>query len=327
MNQSVPPSVFITGAHGFIGGTLAARFRALGAQVRGVDVVGDDDGVVAGDVTEPGAWQRHADGCDLVIHTAAIVNNSSPREDFWRVNVLSARRALDAAIAGGASRFVHLSSVRAFSDLDFPDGVDESHPVRPDGHQYVDTKVASEQVVLQAHAAGEIDVTVIRPGDVYGPGSRPWTIWPVFGMPTGMFFVPDDGSHVFSPVFVENLVDGITLAASSPAGAGQVFTISDGVGVTNADFFGCYARMLGIDLPFMPADELRALYDRFAADDAAAGREPGLNGETVDYFLRRGTYSIAKARQVLGYEPAIDLDEGMARTEAWLRTVGLVSAS
>ena len=60
------------------------------------------------------------------------------------------------------------------------------------------------------------------------------------------------------------------------------------------------------------------------AADQAAGNPPGLNAETVDYFLRTGTYSIAKARRVLGYEPRVDLDEGMARTEAWLRGIGLL---
>ena len=136
--------------------------------------------------------------------------------------------------------------------------------------------------------------------------------------------VPDDGSHLFSPVFVENLVDGIVLAAGSDAAAGQVFTISDGIGVTNADFFGRYAAMLGIDTPFVPADELRARFAELEAADQAAGNPPGLNAETVDYFLRTGTYSIAKARRVLGYEPRVDLDEGMARTEAWLRGIGLL---
>ena len=318
--------VFITGAAGFIGRTLAGRYRSLGAEVRGVDASADEAaGIVAGDVSEAGPWQDHARGCDLLVHTAAIVNNSAPLQRCWEVNVLGVRRALDAAVAGGVGRVVHLSSVRAFSDLDFPDGVDETHPVRPDGHRYVDTKVASEQVALQAHAAGEVDVTVIRPGDVYGPGSIPWTLWPVTGMTSGSFFVPDDGEGIFSPVYVDNLVDAIVRAAELPEAAGQVFTISDGIGVTNADFFGRYAAMLGIDLPMLPADEIRDRFQAIEEADVAAGRPPGLNAETVDYFLRTGTYSIAKARRVLGHEPRVDLDEGMRRTQAWLREVGLLT--
>jgi nucleoside-diphosphate-sugar epimerase len=307
--------VFITGISGCIGSTLARRYRSQDVEVVGVDLAApaDDARVVLGDVTEPGPWQEAAAGSDLVIHTAAHVGNTAPLDLCWKMNVLSVRHALDAAVAGGAQRFVHLSSVRAFSDVDFPDGVDERHPVRPDGHRYVDTKVASEQVALQAHSAGEVPCTVIRPGDVYGPGSVPWTGWPAMGIPTGTFAVPSEGG-VFSPVFVENLVDGITAAAGSPAGAGQVFTISDGVGMPNEEFFGRYADMLGVPLPSMPADELRAVLEA-----------AGIGGETVDYFLRRGTYSIDKARTMLGYQPAVGIDEGMERSRVWLVDQGLVS--
>lgn len=221
---------------------------------------------------------------------------------------------------------MHLSSVRAFSDLHFPDGVDECHPVRTDGHRYVDTKVASEQVALQAHAAGEVDVTIIRPGDVYGPGSVPWTLWPVLGMGDGTFTVPDDGQGVFSPVYVDNLVDAITAAAVHPAAAGQVLTVTDDAPVTNADFFGHYAAMLGIDLPMAPADEIRDRFAQMEADDVANGRPPALNAETVDYLLRTGSYSCAKVRRLIGYRPQVDLAEGMRRTETWLRGSGFLPA-
>lgn len=172
--------VCTTGALGFIGSRLAERYRAAGATVVGVDASDGADAswVVPSDVAELGYWHQAVDGCDLVVHTAAIVNNTATLDRCWAVNVLGVRRALDAAVATGVPWFVHLPPVRAFSDVDFPDGVDESWPVRPDGHRYVDTKIASEQVVLQAHAAGEIAATVVRPADVYGPGSIPWTIWP-----------------------------------------------------------------------------------------------------------------------------------------------------
>src|SRR5680860_823813 len=141
--------VFVTGAGGFIGRAVAERLRCEGTEVAGVDLVADPArGVVAGDVSEAGRWQAAASGSDVVIHTAAIVSNAYGLDESWRVNVLGTRNALDAAVAAGASRFVHISSVRAFSDLGFPDGVDERRPVRPDDNPYVDTKIAGEQVVL-----------------------------------------------------------------------------------------------------------------------------------------------------------------------------------
>jgi nucleoside-diphosphate-sugar epimerase len=318
--------VFITGARGFIGSVLARRYRTLGAEVFGVDMAGDADAaVVAGDITEPGPWQLRAAGCDVFIHTAAIVSNAADLDRSWRINVLGTRRALDAAVRGGARRFVHFSTVRAFSDLGFPDGVDERHPVRTDGNPYVDTKIASEQVVLQAHAAGEIACTVLRPGDVYGPGSRPFTVMPVELIKAGQFALPAMGRGIISPAFVENVVDGVVLAAANDAGAGAVLTITDGVGVSCKDFFGHYCRMLGRDGPtLLPTRDAVALARGSAAAARIANRETEINEISILYLSRTGTYSIARARELIGYEPQVDLVEGMRRTEEWLRREGLL---
>lgn len=316
--------VFITGASGFIGRTIAARLRARGDEVSGVDFVADTEAnVVAGDITEPGAWQDHAQGCDLIIHTAAIVSNAEGMDAQWRVNTVGTRYALDAAVRGGATRFLYLSSVRAFSDTGFPDGVTEAWPVRPDGNPYVDTKIACEQVVLQAHAAGEIAVTIVRPGDVYGPGSRPWTIIPVEKIKQNQFVLPAMGNGIFSPVYVDDLVDGIILAAEHPDAAGQVFTISGGIGVPCKEFFGHYYRMLGKRGPVVvPTAAAVAATGAFATAAGLARQKTEINPISVRYFTRTGTYSIDKTRRVLGYEPKINLAEGMFRTQQWLAEKG-----
>lgn len=312
---------FVTGAGGFIGRAVAERLRAAGAEVAGVDFAADPErGVVAGDVAEPGPWQAAAAGADVVVHTAAIVSNAYDVDESWRVNVLGTRRVLDAAAAAGARRFVHISSVRAFSDLGFPDGVDERHPVRPDGNPYVDTKIASEQVALQAHAAGEIECVVVRPGDVYGPGSRPWTILPLEIIRSNRFLLPAMGRGVFSPVYVDDLVDGLVLAAEHPAAAGQVITLGPPHGVPAREFFGHYHRMLGKRGPLCLPTPLAVAAARAAgAAERLRGRRTEVNAASMRYLARPGGYSIGKARRLLGYEPQVDLDEGMRRTEAWLR--------
>jgi nucleoside-diphosphate-sugar epimerase len=320
--------VFITGASGFIGRALADRFARDGHEVRGVDVVADPArGVVAGDVGAPGAWQDHVAGCDLVIHTAAIVSmrGTDPRA-VWRVNALGTKHVLDAAARAGAARVVHLSSVTVFG-FAFPDGVDETYPTQPNGVPYVDTKVASEALVLRAHAAGDVACAIVRPGDVYGPRSRPWTLLPVEEIKRRRFVLPARGRGVFSPVFIDNLVDGIVLAATCPDAAGGVFTLSDGVGVTTAEFFGHYARMLGRPLPTLPTGPSSALAAAAALGARMARRETEVNVAAARYLARSGTYSIERARQVLGYAPAVALHDGMARTEAWLRTEGHIPAS
>jgi nucleoside-diphosphate-sugar epimerase len=315
--------VFITGASGFIGAALAQRFAALGAEVRGVDVRADPArAIVAGDIAEPGDWQAHVDGCDLVIHTAAIVSmRGSDPGAVWRTNALGTRHVLDAARRAGAARVVHLSSVTVFG-FAFPDGVDESYPTHPNGVPYVDTKIASEALVLRAHAAGETACTIVRPGDVYGPRSRPWTVLPVQELARRRFILPALGRGIFSPVYIDNLVDGI-VRASGPAGAGGVFTLTDGVGVTTREFFGYYARLLGRRLPVLPTGAAAVLASAAALGARVGGQETEVNAAAARYLARTGTYAIDRARTELGYDPQVGLAEGMERTAAWLRAEGL----
>lgn len=320
--MTVAGRVFVTGALGFIGRALSERYRAQGAEVLGMDVRAHPElNVVAGDISTPGDWQRDAAGCDLVVHTAATVSTRNEPAKVWRANALGTRHVVDAAVSGGAARFVQLSSVTVYS-FEFPDQVTELHPPRPNGVPYVDTKVAGEQIVLGAHAAGELSCTVIRPGDVYGPGSRPWTILPVEELLRRRFILPAMGRGIFSPVYIDNVVDGIVLAAASDAAVGHVFNVSDGRGVECREFFGHYGRMTGRRVPVAPTALARLLASGAAAAAGARGRETEVNAASVDLLARTGTYSIDKARRVLGYEPAVDLAEGMRRTERWLRESG-----
>jgi nucleoside-diphosphate-sugar epimerase len=316
---------FVTGALGFIGRVLADRLAADGAEVRGVDVSADPArGVVAGDVTEPGDWQRHAEGCDVVFHLAAIIGFGGRYEDFWRVNVVGTRNALDAAARAGADRFVHTSSIVVFGN-EFTGQVDESDPVRGTGRPYTDTKIAAEQLVLQAHAAGEVPCTIIRPGDVYGPRSRPWVVLPIEAIRRRQLVLPARGRGLVSPVYVDDLVEGYVRAAREPAAAGQVLTVTGSESVATRDFFRHHFDWLGmrgpLGIPTGIALGMAAVGDGFYR---LRGQPSEANPGAVRYLTRRGTISIDKARSLVGYEPAVGLDEGMRRTRAWAAVEGLI---
>lgn len=321
----MPSKVFISGALGFIGSVLAEHYREAGMEVRGVDVRAEPSlGVVAGDISTEGGWQEHARGCDLVINTAAYVGFGGELDAVWRVNVLGVRRMIDAAARGGAERFVQFSSVTAFG-FDYPDGVDESYPVRLTGNPYPDSKIAAEQVTLQAHVAGDVPVTIVRPGDVYGPRSRGWTVLPVKMIKSGQMVLPMGGHGQIGPVYVDNLVDGVMLAAGSEKAVGEIFTIADGFAVGIGDFFAHYSRMLGRPRPrTLPTPVARTIAMAGGRVEKALGRDTEMSAGSVDYLAKRGAYSIEKARQVLGYEPKVGLEEGMRRCEEWLRSEGLL---
>jgi nucleoside-diphosphate-sugar epimerase len=318
--------VFVTGAGGFIGSALLEALRSNGIEAAGVDRVPPpgDEAVVPGDTTDPGGWQHALEGADVVVHAAAVVSNAVGLDEQWQVNVLGTRRVVEAAAAAGVRRFVHLSSIRAFSDNGFPPGVTEDHPVRPDGNPYVDTKIASEHVVLAAHATGEVEAVVVRPGDVYGPGSQPWVVKPLALHRTGQLLLPARGRGVFSPVHVDDLVRGLVLAATRPAAAGQVLTLVGPRPVTTAEYFGALTRAAGrrapMSAPTPVAVALAALVD---GANRAVGRRTEVSAGTVRYLARTGSYSGEKARRLLGYEPRVDLDEGMRGVAAWLREQGL----
>lgn len=323
---ALPRRVFITGANGFIGRALAQRYRRDGVEVGGVDLAADPRwNVVAGNVCAVDDWRAHLAGADVVIHTAAVVSMVAPMRTAWEVNCRGTRRLLTACRDLGVARFVQISSVAAYG-FDFPDGVDESWPLITNGNSYTDTKITGEHLVLAAHAGRELDCTIIRPGDVYGPASRAWVVAPLEAMKSRQFLLPDAGRWIFSPVYIDDLVDGVVLAAGSGAGVGQVFNITRGAGVSCAEFFGHHWRWLGRkgSIPSLPRSAAIAVAEAGNRLARWSGRRSEMGRGTIGLLSRPGTYSIEKACRLLGFEPTVDLAEGMRRTEAWARAQGLI---
>ena len=293
--------------------------------MRGVDLVASDaDHVVAGSTLDPAPWASQLAGVDVVVHTAALVSNAAPLDKAWEVNVLGTQRVLRSAVAAGVPRFVHISSIAAYG-FDFPDGVDESDPVRVSGYSYVDTKVNSEHVVLAADAAGDIAATIIRPGDVWGPASKPWTIIPLEMIGKGQLILPAHGSGTFSPIYIDNLIDAMVLAIASQDAIGQIFNLTDGYGISCADYFGRLARMAGGKLRTLPTPAallltrvLGAIGNAGWACPASSPRAPSKCSTAVEPIPSKS------GATVLGYEPRVSFDDGMARVEQWARTEGLI---
>ncbi len=313
----------MTGAGGFIGAALCARLTGEGREVLGLDIAPQAAARVAEagaefravDVTDPRALAGALGGRDGVVHAAAIVSDQGSMADHVRVNVRGTRNVLAAA---GEARVVHVSSVAAWG-YEFPRDLDEDAEPRACGVPYVDTKAASDVLARRAGAA------VVRPGDVYGPGSIPWAVRPLEALKSGVFVLPGRGEGLMTPVYVDDLVDCIVRALDHPGAAGRAFTAWDGHAVTAAEFAGHYARMLGRDrVPTAPRAlvALGALALELGA--RATGRPPAVSRTAMTFVDRRAAYPNALAREVLGWEPAVDLEEGMRRTEAWFRETGLL---
>ncbi len=325
MDHTRYKKIFITGALGFVGRALAERYRQLGAQTCGLDIRADAGlNVIAGDIAQPQAWQSALQGCDLVIHTAAIVTNNVSRAEAWRVNVLGTRCVLDAAIQAGVKRFVHFSSLAAMR-FNTEDQADESVPLMPTGNPYVDTKIASEHAVLAAHAKGEIACTILRPADIYGPNSRPWTIVPAQMIRKGLFLLPMHGQGIFRAIYIDDLINGVILAAGKDEASGQIFILGGEKKLTCETFFGHYYRMMGKGSPrVMDTSTAIAIAEIGRAIFKLLGKPTELGRGAMEMLSKKNTVSNEKAHRLLGWHEQVNLEEGMQRTEIWLREQGIL---
>lgn len=321
--------VFITGIGGFIGSHLAERLLREGVAVRGLARRADavealtQQGaeIVQGDLRAPTAAAAALAGCDVVLHAAAWTGGSAGQGDAWAVNVTATGDLLAAAEAAAVRRFVYFSSVAVYGVNSSP-VIDETAPTPPVGQLYPDSKIAAESLVRAAQGRG-LPTTIIRPACTYGPRGTAWTVGVIEQLKAGRLVLlgPDEG--LVNTGYIDNLVDGVLLAVNSPAAVGEAFNLCDGAVVTYRQFYLRYAAMLGKDrLPMMPAWLARGATGRPGRWlRRLLGRQP-VGRWSYHFRFNPSRFSIAKAQRLLGFQPAIDFEEGMARTERWLHAAG-----
>ncbi len=327
-------TALITGATGLVGGRLAERLLAEeGVQVRALvrtpakakKLAELGATLIPGDITQPETLKVAMHGCQLVFHAAAWVSESGTREQVWAVNVAGTQNVVEAALEAGVRRLVHVSSCAVYGSVK-KFHINEEFPTRRRGNLYADSKIEAEEVVFRANREQGLPVVVARASQVYGPGSYQFTIRPVQVIKAGKMVLVDGGRFLAKPVYLDNLVDGLILCAKVDAAVGQAFNLTDGYTVSWREFFGAYGHMLGIEsfpsAPYPLAWGIALLNELKAA---AQGKKTGLNRKAVQSLRSLNSFSQLKARQTLGWQPGVDFEEGMRRTEAWLRAEGYLN--
>ncbi|MEZ4770328.1 MAG: NAD(P)-dependent oxidoreductase [Caldilineales bacterium] len=323
--------ILVTGVTGFIGGHLADRLHGAGWEVRGLardpgdaaTLAAQGMEIVQGSLLDRTGVAAAVPGCDAVIHAGAWTGGPGVSDaDAWITNVAATGWLLEAARQAGVRRFVYLSSVAVYG-LNSAAVIDETAATPPVGQLYPDSKIAAETLVRGAGADG-LATTIVRPASTYGPRGGAWTVGPVEQIKAGSLVLLGRDDGLVNPSYIDNFVDGVLLALDSPAAAGETFNICDGIAVTYRDFYLRYAAMLGkTGLRTVPA---------FVARGAASppgrwlrrvmGKQPP-GPWSVHFRFNPSRFSIDKARRLLGYTPRVSFDEGMRRTEAWLREAGV----
>ncbi len=249
-----PEVVLVTGAAGFIGSHLVKALATGGRPVRALVLPGETvahqgASAVVGDVRDRAAMERACQGVGVVFHLAARVGDWGPEQDFQSTNVEGTRTVLEAAAKAGCRRFVMVSSITVYGWQLHTDRCDEDLEHGEGVSAYSRTKSESERLVREFGRGHEMEVVLIRPGNVYGPGESPWVSDLAEYLRQGRVPLIDGGRGDAGLVYVGNVVDALIAAGERARAAGRIYNVVDGHGVTWRQYFSDVAKIVGAKAP------------------------------------------------------------------------------
>jgi len=307
--------ILVTGASGFVGTALCRELLARGhtvhAAVRRLSPPGavppDLHQILIPDIAAEFDRRALVDGVGTVVHLAAIAHRSNPVEgELRRVNCDAAVRPAEAA-AGLVQRFIFLSSAKVHGE-DSGGGTYAEEDAPDPEDSYGRSKLQAEQALTETGARNGMELVIIRPPLVYGPGVKANFLrllgWIDSGLPLPFASVRNRRSLIY----LGNLVDAIARCAEHPAARGP-FLVSDEETVSTPELVSRIARALERPARLFPAPP--ALL-------RVAGMIAGRRDE-----IRRLTGNLAidssRARRLLDWRPPYTLDAGLAETARWFR--------
>lgn len=309
-------AVVVTGAGGFIGHHLAAALARSGHRVSGVDrrfETGEDlpFRAVRADFRDERTMAEVLAGATVLFHLAAAhLQVSLPEAEYWDINVHGLRPLVRLARAAGVSRVVHVSSVGVYGDVG-PVPATEATPARPLS-LYGRTKLEGERTILEAGRAEGVDVVVVRPAWVYGPGC-PRTARLCRALSRRRFLMIGRGTNLRHPIYINDMVDALRLAATVPGARGEVLIAAGDRAVTTRELVETIC-----DVFAFPAPALRVPYALGAAAAAlieavshTVGVEPPVSRRTLEFFGTDNAFDTSRARAILGFVPRFDLRAGL----------------
>jgi nucleoside-diphosphate-sugar epimerase len=320
--------VLVTGATGFTGGHLARTLASRGYQVRAfqrdasreADVPGID--VAIGDLRDPAAVARAVANVEIVYHIAAIYRQAGVSRDVYRaVNATAVGQIVEAAAAAGVRRVVHCSTVGVHGDIEHPPA-NEDAPLKP-GDIYQETKLEGERLAREAGARRGIEVTVVRPSGIYGPGDR--RLLKLFrGVARRRWVTLGRGKIYYHLTYIDDLVEGFRLCGELPSAANQTYILAGGEVTTLNDLVAIVADAAGVPVPtvHLPVWPFWIAGAACEALCAPFGLEPPIYRRRVDFFTKSRAFDISRAQRDVGYSPRVSLRDGIKGTMEWYRAHG-----
>lgn len=319
----MPRAAFVTGGSGFIGGRLVERLTADGWRVRALArsdasaavVAGRGAEAVRGDLADVGAMAAGARGCEVAFHCAAHLGDWGDPADFERGNVQGSANVVEACRRAGVRRMVHVGTEAAVLAGQPLVNADETVPLRPDSPAlYAASKARAEALVLAADGDG-LETVVVRPRFVWGRGDTTLLPRMVEMVRAGRFAWIGGGRHRTSVTHVDNVVEGLVLAADG-ATPGQAYFVTDGAPVVFRDFVTDLLATQGVPAP------TRSVPAGLARGVAGGGErlwrllplpgEPPLTRFVVWVSSLDCVLDDSRARRDFGYAPVVTHERGFA---------------
>ncbi|MDD1612271.1 MAG: SDR family oxidoreductase [Methylococcaceae bacterium] len=311
MNERVKPTILVTGATGFIGSALCAKLAGLNFKlIRAVRTgLSSDRTVVIGSIDGSTDWTDALQGVDTVIHCAArahimIDTANDPLQEFRKVNTEACLNLARQAGSMGVKRFIFLSSIKVNGE-ETPLGqpyTAEQVPATVD--PYGISKREAEEALHELSRLSGMEIVIIRPPLVYGPGVKgnfqSMMNWLTRGIPLPLASIKNQRSLVA----VDNLVDLIITCISHPAAANQTFLVSDGEDLSTPELLQRTASAIG-----RPAR-------LFSVPDWLLRVAANVLGKKTTYqkLCTSLQVDIAKTRTILGWTPPVKLDQALQST-------------
>lgn len=322
--------VLVTGATGFTGGHLARGLMARGHQVRALvrdperaaDLGAAGLEPVAGDLRDAAAIARAVTGVEVVYHVAAMYRLAGVSKDTYRaVNATAVGALIDAAGRAGVRRVVHCSTVGVHGDIEHPPA-NEDAPLKP-GDIYQVTKLEGERLAREAGPRAGVQVTIVRPSGIYGPGDR--RLLKLFrGVARRRWITLGAGQIYYHLTYIDDLVEGFRLCGEDPRAANRTYILAGGEAPTLNELAKTVAEVADVPpptwhLPVWPFWTAGALCEAVCVP---LGIEPPLYRRRVDFFTKSRAFDISRARAEIGYAPQVGLRDGIRRTLEWYRHHG-----
>jgi 2-alkyl-3-oxoalkanoate reductase len=323
-------TVLVTGAAGFLGSHVTDLLLERGDRPRLMIRPGEsmsapegaDVDIHASDVTDRAALETALDGVDLVLHCAARTGPWGPEAEYERTNVNGLETLVRTALAAGVRRLVHVSSATVHG-LDVHGPADEEAPFRKEPNPYTRSKVAGERLLARMIRNEQAPVSIVRPGWIYGPRDTA-----SFGrlarlIDDGKMVMAGTGSNHLPLIYVRDVACGMLLAGDAERAAGRCYLLVNDEPVTQRDFLGAIAAELGAPVPRRRIPYRLGLMLGAAAEASGRllGREepPPVSRFGMQLLGGENRFSIARARQELGFSPMVDVADGVRRSVEWFR--------